>query len=53
MCFLFTIATSIWGGGCKVLVHGIQVVSDVHFDEVVLQMHVMNIFNTILFKAMF
>jgi hypothetical protein len=40
-------------GGCEVLVHGIQVVLDVHLDWVVLQVQVMNIFNIILFKALF
>jgi len=40
-------------GGCEVVVHGIRGVLDVHFDWVVLQMNVMNVFNFILHKAIF
>jgi hypothetical protein len=34
-------------GGCEAMVYGIQVVLDVHFNCVVLQMDVMNAFNII------
>jgi hypothetical protein len=40
-------------GGCKVVVHGIQAVLDVHPNWVVLQVNVMNIFNTILHETIF
>jgi hypothetical protein len=40
-------------GGCKVVVHGIQNVLDVHFNWVMLQLDVANAINTISHKAIF
>jgi hypothetical protein len=40
-------------GGCEVMAHGIQVILDVHLDWVVLQVDVVNIFHSILCKAIF
>jgi hypothetical protein len=40
-------------GGCEGMIHGIQVVFDVHLNCVVLQMDVMNAFNIISHKAIF
>jgi hypothetical protein len=38
---------------CEVVVHDIRTALDVHLDWVVLQVDVMNVFNTILCKAIF
>jgi hypothetical protein len=40
-------------GGCEVMVHGIQVILNVHLDWVVLQVDVVNAFHSILRKAVF
>jgi hypothetical protein len=40
-------------GDCKAVVHGIQATFDVHPNWVVLQVNVMNIFNTILHETIF
>ncbi len=40
-------------GGYKVVVHNIQIVLDVHADWMVFKVDIMNVFNTILWKAIF
>jgi regulator of sigma D len=39
--------------GCEVMIHNIQATLDAHLDWVVLQVNIINIFNTILHKAIF
>jgi len=56
-CVLFSfVISSIWRvikGRCEVVVHIIRVALNVHPDWVVLQVDVVNIFNSILHKAIF